>query len=163
MINWDQVIQTLSDGKVVTVDPARWNMSNPEYAEMLKLWTDSNFNTDSVKWTNYYDTQDIENKIATELSIIPLRSWISCIEPGYMTGYHYDIDDNEADYLKHGIIKRYSVFISKPSVGHLFILGKEYFYNNSQGTIVKWNNYKDWHNGINGGLENKYMFHIIGY
>ena len=163
MINWDQVIQTLSDGKVVTVDPARWNMSNPEYAEMLKLWTDSNFNTDSVKWTNCYDTQDIENKIATELSIIPLRSWISCIEPGYMTGYHYDIDDNEADYLKHGIIKRYSVFISKPSVGHLFILGKEYFYNNSQGTIVKWNNYKDWHNGINGGLENKYMFHIIGY
>jgi hypothetical protein len=163
MIDWNYTIQELTDGKIVTVDPDRWNMNNPEYAKMLKLWTDSNFNTGSVKWTNYYNTQEIEKKLAVELSITPLRSWISCIEPGFMTGYHYDIDDNEETYLTHGTIKRYSVFISKPSVGHLFILGKEYFYNNSQGTIVKWSNYREWHNGINGGLENKYMFHIIGY
>jgi hypothetical protein len=163
MIDWNLVVANLKDGRVVTVDPERWNMNNPEYAKMLQLWKDSNFNTDSVKWTNYYDTKDIEKEIAKEVSITPLRSWISCVEPGYMTGYHYDIDDNEEAYLTHGLLKRYSVFISNPSVGHLFILGKEYFYNNLQGTIVKWSNYKEWHNGINGGLENKYMFHIIGY
>jgi hypothetical protein len=163
MINWNQIIKSLVDGRIVTVDPSKWNMNNPEYKKMLDLWESKNFNTASVKWTNYYDTKDLEDKIAQSLSITPLRSWISCVEPGFMTGYHYDIDDNEEEYLKNGTLKRYSIFISEPTVGHIFILGKDYFYNNPQGTIVKWSNHREWHNGINGGLENKYMFHIIGY
>lgn len=163
MINWNNIISNIKDGQVVTVDPLRWNMNNPEYQQILDLWKSKNFNTDSIKWINFYNTEDIESKIASELKITPLRSWISCVEPGFMTGYHYDIDDNEEEYLKHGLLKRYSIFISKPAIGHLFILGNEYFYNKPQGTIVKWSNYKEWHTGINGGLENKYMFHIIGY
>jgi hypothetical protein len=163
MINWNNIINNLVDGRVVTVDPERWNMSNPEYKAMLDLWKSKNFNTDSVKWTNYYNTTDIASKLATELTITTLRSWISCVEPGYMTGYHYDIDDNEKEYLTHGLLKRYSVFMNEPTVGQLFILGKDYYFNKSQGTILKWSNYREWHNGINGSLENKYMFHIIGY
>jgi hypothetical protein len=80
-----------------------------------------------------------------------------------MTGYHYDIDDNEQEYLKNGALKRYTIFVSKPDVGHVFILGKDYYFNQLQGTMLKWEHHRDWHNGINGGLENKYMFHIIGY
>jgi hypothetical protein len=163
MINWDNVIDNLANGNVVTVNPARWKMSNPEYTEMIDLWESNNFNTNSVKWINYYDTKDIETQLASELNIKPIRSWISCVEPGYMTGYHYDIDDNESEYLKLGNLKRYSVFISKPEVGHLFILNKEYHYNNPQGTILEWDRYRDWHNGINGGFTNKYMLHILGY
>lgn len=163
MINWNQVIQSLSDGKVVTVDLSRWNMSNPEYEEILKLWKSKNFNTASVKWTNYYNTKDIEIEIAEHLDLTPLRSWISCVEPGYMTGYHYDIDDNEQEYLKNGTLKRYTVFVSEPTVGHVFILGKDYYFNQPQGTILKWEHHRAWHSGINSGLENKYMFHIIGY
>jgi hypothetical protein len=163
MIDWNVVIANLKDGKDITVDPSRWNMANLEYAEILKLWKDNNFNTDSVKWTNYYDTKDLENKIAEQVNITPLRSWISCVEPGYMTGYHYDIDDNEEEYLTHGKIKRYSVFIGEPSVGQVFILGNKYHYNNAQGAVLEWDNYREWHNGINGSLSNKYMFHIIGY
>ncbi len=163
MINWGSIISNLKDGSVVTVDPARWRMSNPEYNEMLNLWKSKNFNTDSVKWTNYYDYGNIESTIADNLEIKPIRSWISCVEPGYMTGYHYDIEDREKEYLEHGTIKRYSIFISEPDVGHLFILGKDYYFNKSVGTTLKWNNYREWHNGINGGLSNKYMFHILGY
>jgi len=163
MINWNSIIHDLTDGRVVTVDPARWDMNNPEYKQMLDLWKDSNFNTDSVKWTNFYNTKDIEKDLSEQLGITPLRSWISCVEPGYMTGYHYDIDDNEKEYLKHGKLKRYSVFISQPSVGQLFVLGHEYHYNKPQGTILEWNNHREWHNGINGSLSNKYMFHLIGY
>ena len=132
MIDWNSIIANLSNGSVVTIDPARWKMSNPEYKEMLDLWKSKNFNTNSVKWTNYYDTKGPEMEIAKEVGIIPLRSWISCVEPGYMTGYHYDVDDNEKEYLKHGLIKRYSIFIGKPDVGQLFILGKEYFYNTTR-------------------------------
>ena len=163
MINWNSIIADLKDGKDVTVDPAIWNLDNPQYETILNLWKYSNFNTASVKWTNYYDTKDIEKEIAEQVGVTPLRSWISCVEPGYMTGYHYDIDDNEKEYLTHGNIKRYSVFISQPSVGQLFILGHEYHYNKPQGTILEWTTYKDWHNGINGSLSNKYMFHLIGY
>ena len=163
MINWDDIISNLKDGNIVTVDPARWKMSNPEYKEMLDLWESTNFNTKCVKWTNYYDTTEIEIELAKEMNITPLRSWISCVEPGYMTGYHYDIDDNEQEYLTHGKLKRYAVFISKPQTGQLFILDKEYHYNKEQGTIIKWNSYRDWHNGINGSFANKYMFHILGY
>jgi hypothetical protein len=163
MINWNSIIDNLKDGKVVTVDPTRWNMDNPEYKQMLDLWKDSNFNTDSVKWTNYYDTKEIEKEIAEQVGVTAVRSWISCVEPGYMTGYHYDIDDNEQEYLKQGALKRYTVFVSEPDVGHVFIIGKEYYFNKPQGTILKWGNYRDWHNGINGSLSNKYMFHLLGY
>ena len=163
MISWDNVIENLKNGSVVTVDPDRWNMANPEYKQILNLWQENNFNIDSVKWINFYDTKDVEDKLCKQLNITPLRSWISCLEPGWITGYHYDIDDNEKEYLKHGDIKRYSVFISKPSLGHIFILNDNYHFNNEQGKILEWNNYKDWHNGINAGLTNKYMFHILGY
>jgi hypothetical protein len=163
MINWNTVINNLTAGKVVTVDPDRWNMSNPEYTEILEIWKRNKFNTDSVKWTNYYDTIDLEVAVSKEVGVTPLRSWISCVEPGYMTGYHYDIDDNEKEYLKRGTLKRYSVFMSRPEVGHLFILGKDYHFNKPQGSVLEWNSYRDWHNGINGSFTNKYMFHIIGY
>lgn len=163
MINWDDVIGKLTNGRVITVDPSKWNMDNKEYQEMVDLWNQNNFNLNSVRWVNYYSYGDLENQIAEQLKITPLRSWISCVEPGYMTGYHYDIDDNESEYLKHGHMQRYSIFISKPEIGHLFILNKDYHYNNPQGTILKWNHYRDWHNGINGSFKNKYMFHILGY
>jgi hypothetical protein len=163
MINWNAVIADLKDGRDITVDPKIWNMMNPEYAEILKLWKDNNFNTDSVKWTNYYNTKDIEAELASQLFVTPLRSWISCVEPGYMTGHHYDIDDNETEYLKHGKIKRFSVFMSKPSIGQLFIMGDNYYYNMEQGYILVWGNHREWHNGINGSLANKYMFHLLGY
>jgi hypothetical protein len=163
MIDWNSVISNLKDGSIVTVNPERWNMNNPKYKEMVELWESNNFNTGSVRWINYYDTKDIQATIARDLEITPIRSWISCVEPGYMTGYHYDIDDYEEEYLKLGKLKRYSIFISEPAVGHVFILGETYHVNNPQGSILKWDHHREWHNGINGGLRNKYMFHILGY
>lgn len=163
MINWNTVISELKDGKVITIDPSRWNMANPEYKEMLELWKSHDFNTNSVKWINYYDCKDIEIEIAKKVNVTPLRSWISCVEPGYMTGYHYDIDDNETEYLKLGKLKRYTVFISQPKLGHIFILGEKYYYQQPQGTMLEWNTHREWHNGINGGFTNKYMFHLLGY
>lgn len=163
MIDWNTVIEELKDGNVVSIDPDRWNIANSEYTDILKLWQENNFNTDSIRWINFYNTKEVESQLCNQLNISPLRSWISCLEPGYMTAPHYDIDDNEQEYLKYGEIQRYSIFISKPAIGHLFILEDKYHFNNPQGTLLKWNSYKDWHNGINGSLTNKYMFHLLGY
>ena len=35
MIDWNTIINNLSNGYVVTVDPERWNMNNPEYARYM--------------------------------------------------------------------------------------------------------------------------------
>lgn len=163
MIDWSLVIKSLQNGSIVSVDPLRWNLKNPQYKKILDLWKTNNFNTNAVRWINYYEYGDIENQISSQLNIKPLRSWISCVEPGYMTGYHYDVDDNEEEYLKFGELQRFSIFIGEPDVGQIFILGNQYHFNKPQGTILKWNHHREWHNGINGGLKNKYMFHIIGY
>lgn len=162
-VDWKYIISNLTSGNVVNLNPERWNMMNPEYQTMIDLWKQHSFNTDSVRWVNYYEYGDLESKIAKDLDITPLRSWISCVEPGYMTGPHYDIDDNEQEYLKHGTIQRYSIFINEPEVGQLFILNNQYYYDQPVGTVVKWDHYRDWHNGINGSFKNKYMFHILGY
>lgn len=163
MINWDNVTARLKNGREISPRPELWNTGNPEYKDIYNLWKKNNFNIDVIKWTNFYDCKEEEAILCDELQITPLRSWISCVKPGYMTAPHYDVDDNEAEYKKYGNIKRYSVFISKPSVGHLFILRDEYHFNNPQGTVLKWNHYRDWHNGINGSFEDKFMFHILGY
>jgi hypothetical protein len=91
------------------------------------------------------------------------RSWISSVEPGYMAPLHFDYDDQMEQYLTKGIPKRFTFFISKPAHGHIFILGEDYHFNNPQGTVIEWDNYKEWHSGINAGMQIKYQFHLIGY
>lgn len=166
----EQLVASLStqQGSPVTTDPSRWNMDNSEYSKIQKLWQEANFNPNAIKWTNYYPTthypQDIVDDVASYLRMTGVhRSWISRVDPGYYAPWHWDIDDNEADYLTKGPIKRYSIMLCEPTPGHIFMLGEDYLYNSPQGAIFKWNNYKDWHSGINAGMTPKYMLHILGY
>lgn len=168
MINWDKVIADLpSVGTVVSTSPDRWDLSNPEYLKIYNQWKQADFNMDAIQWTNYYPgkhfDQIIIDELATELKVTTIRAWISCIDPGYMAPWHWDVDDNEAEYLKNGEISRYSCFIEQPAHGHIFILGDDYYFNQPQGTIVKWKNYKEWHSGINAGLTPKYMLHLLAH
>ncbi len=167
MRNWDFIIDNLINGSDVTVDPARWNLGNPEYKKILDLWTKANFNLDCIKWTNYYPStsfsDDVVNNVAQELNLKHVhRAWISKIDPGYMAPWHWDIDDNETEYLKFGSIKRYTVIIKQMAKGHLLIVGDDYFYNKPTDTVIKWANYKEWHSSSNAGMEPSYLFHILG-
>lgn len=166
--DWDNVIDSLEkqDGVSITADPSKWNLDTPGYTDIYKIWQDAKFNPNAIKWINYYpDThyaQEIINELAQGLHLRVLRSWISKIEPGYFAPWHWDVDDNEEEYLQGGDIVRYSIFIEPPAMGHVFIINDDYYFNMLQGKIVKWKNYKDWHCGINGGLKPKYMLHILG-
>lgn len=164
MINWQGILKTIDTNRSrdITVDPAIWDLSNPGYNEILTLWKNNNFNTDSVKWTNYYLDVKVQELFAEQMGCSPLRSWISKIEPGYMTGWHWDVDDNEQAYKSQGNLVRYTCFIDQPKLGHIFLVDDQYYCNMPQNTIVKWNNYNDWHSGTNCGLEPFYMFHLIG-
>jgi len=156
------------EGVSVTTDPNRWNFDTPGYADIYKKWQDAKFNPNAIKWTNYYPgnhySQDIVDNVAAHLKLKGVhRSWISRIDPGYYAPWHWDVDDNEPEYLKKGQVLRYSISLSAPVMGHIFILGEDYLYKMTPGTIFKWKNYKEWHAGINAGMEPKFMFHIIGY
>lgn len=157
-----------AQGTVVNTDPARWNQDTPGYSEVYTLWKDSKFNIASIQWINYYPEKDFSQSIVDDAAeFLGLngvhRAWISKIDPGYFAPWHWDVDDNEKEYLKKGPIKRYSITMTNPAMGHIFILEDNYYFNKMSGTVIKWNDYKQWHAGINGGLSPKLMFHIIGY
>jgi hypothetical protein len=175
-LDWDDVIQSLlkQEGSTITTDPSRWNLDNSEYGKILKLWDEANFNYNSIKWTNYYPEKHFPSKIDLDVcEYLKLdgvhRSWISRVDPGYYAPWHWDVDDNEYEYLKKGEIKRYSIFITgdnymqESTLGQIFILGNDYLYQCPKGSIFKWNNYKEWHAGINAGLKPKFMYHLIAY
>lgn len=153
-------------GDAVTTDPSRWKFSNPEYKKIHDLWIDASFNKDSIQWINYYPHKHYDATFSENIAAVlnlsrTHRSWISRINPGYYAPLHWDIDDNEARYLSHGEIKRYSMMMTA-SIGHLFILDDTYIYNKDIGTIIQWHDHRAWHAGSNAGLKSKYMFHILG-
>lgn len=154
-------------GIAVTTDAAYWNLDTPGYSEIYKIWTDASINLKSVKWINYYPnihfSSEIITTVAEFLNVQVHRAWVSRIDPGYFAPWHWDVDDNEADYLIKGTPVRFSCFICNHSVGQVFIVNDKYYHTMPQGTIIKWNNYKDWHCGINGGLVPKFMLHILAY
>jgi hypothetical protein len=168
IVDWAKITASLTNGVDITTDPEYWDFDTPGYSEIYKMWNDANFNKNAIKWTNFYPSthypQEVVDDVAKHLGLIGVhRSWISRVDPGNFAPWHWDVDDNEQEYLKKGTIKRYSIMLSGPTFGHIFILGDDYYYNTPAGTILEWNNYKEWHSGINAGMKPKYMFHIIGY
>ena len=155
-------------GTAITTDPSHWNLKNTEYSKIYDLWKSANFNVDAIKWTNYYPDKDFSSDLVNDIAFYLRangvhRSWISRIDPGYYAPWHWDVDDNEDEYLKHNEIKRYSIMMNSNVSGHIFMLGQDYLYNLPCGSIFKWNNYKDWHSGINAGMTPKFMFHLLAY
>jgi len=155
-------------GSDVTTDPSRWNLDNSEYGKIHTIWKEANFNTNAMKWTNYYPNehfpQEFVDDVADHLNLKGVhRAWISRVDPGYYAPWHWDVDDNEQEYLKQGEIKRYSMSLGDKVLGHIFMLGEDYLYNCIRGSIFHWNNHNEWHSGINAGMTPKFMFHIIGY
>ena len=92
-----------------------------------------------------------------------IRDRISRVDPGYMAPWHWDVDDNEQAYLQKGEIKRYSITMCSPTMGHIFVIGDDYIYGAPEGSIFKWNDHRAWHTGINAGMTPKFTFHILGY
>lgn len=168
MNKWTEIIAHLDSkqGVEVTTDPSRWNLDNPEYLIIYNQWIAADFNMSAIKWINYYPGQHFDESITTDLadslSISVHRAWISKINPGYFAPWHWDVDDNEEQYLTKGEIKRFSIFLSKQHPGHFFTTDEETFSNTQQGMIYQWKNYRSWHAGANAGLTPKYMLHLIG-
>jgi len=168
-IDFEPVVVDLinKQGKDVLPDRLRLNKHNPAYNKLFELWESGNFNLSSAKWTNYYPGTDYDENVTFAfeklLKVKTARAWISRVDPGYCTPWHWDTDDNEKHYLSLGDLKRFSCHISKPEFGHVFLLGKEAHYFWNQGDVHKWNTYRAWHAGFNCGVKPKFMLHLLAY
>jgi hypothetical protein len=167
-IEWNDIINEIKfkEGASITPSFDKWNLDNSEYIKIYNMWKEANFNISSIKWINYYPEehfpQTVIDCLSLHLNVSVLRAWISRIDPGFFAPWHWDVDDKEHEYLEKGYPKRFSCFIEEPDNGHLFVIGDECFYNQPQGTIVEWGDYKDWHCGSNAGITPKFMLHLLG-
>jgi hypothetical protein len=168
-IDWNKIIADLPLDKGDPKVPGKKFYQNTDgrFDEIIKKWQSAGYDQgDSVEWINYYPgihfNMSLVDEISKQLELEHARSWISRIRPGKMAPYHQDIDDNIEQYLSKGPLERYSIFISKPSLGSVFLLKDQTFHYQDQGTVVKWNDYMDWHAGVNCGFSDKFMFHFLG-
>jgi hypothetical protein len=175
LINWDSVVDICktSNGDLNTpsgvIDrseaAAEGELLN-SYREIMNTWLDAGYNLPDIQWYDYYPGEHFDSDIETEFSRIvnaePLRVFVSEVHPGRNVPYHWDVEDNEEEWLAAGDIKRWVCFMDKPQFGHVLILENECFYNVKQHEIWEWDSYKSHHAGTNCGTEPHYLFHFVG-
>jgi hypothetical protein len=168
-IDWDLIISKLllEEGDVKVPGKQFYLNTDGRFDETIKIWTDAGYDkSEAVEWINYYPGKHFDKAIVDMFSQLVnckcARSWISRIRPGKMAPYHQDIDDNIEEYQALGELVRYSVFISKPAPGSIFLFKDNVYYLQPQGTVTEWDHYLDWHAGTNCGFTDKFMFHFLG-
>ena len=86
--------------------------------------------------------------------------WIIRTVPGRVTIPHQDYDDREQILEKYGTIVRFHIHISRPSIGHVFVLKDHAHHMEAQGNCYEWDHHTDWHSVSNSSFTNQY---ILGY
>lgn len=171
-IDWGFLLSSLQavEGKSITLDISNFNSNDHRYVDIFNKLQNAKFNPYSAKWINYYPnihySSTIDEKISNWLGLTGVhRSWISRLDPGFYAPWHWDVDDNETEYLKKGSIKRFSGFIDtkETSMAHVFTIEKDSICNTDQGDFYQWGNHDAWHAGMNGGLYPKFMYHVLGW
>jgi hypothetical protein len=154
-----------TSGKIVSANSDL--RKNDLYSNFFEIWDRANFNYNSVLWENYYPDihykSDIISPLENLLNVHHIRSWVSKLNPGYCTPWHFDIDDHETEYLKLGQLKRFVITLSDTSPGHVFMLEDEYLHNYKSGDLFEWKNYKSFHSGMNSGITPKYLYNFLSY
>ena len=92
-----------------------------------------------------------------------IKSWISKIYPGKTAPWHWDWDVDWKEYEKKGNPVRFTAMINEPAPGHVFIVGDKALYNEKQGDVHKWPDFKSYHGGTNCGLVPKFNFNYLAY
>lgn len=136
-----------------------------EMQELLASMEDAGLDFAFVQIGEYWLKKEdpLLKQFGSIVGATPILAYISVIGPGNGITPHWDIDDNEHQQNSMGRVRRFSCFIEKPAMGHVFIVGDKHLYNQEQGSIWEWDSYKTDHIGANFGLTNKYLFNFLGY
>ena len=107
-------------------------------------------------------SQTIVDTFAEFINATEINCWVSRIQPGNMTPWHWDANDNEEEYRKMPNMIRCSCHVSPPTPGHALMLEEYCLYNQAQGNVWEWPDRTSWHGGINCGFTPKYLFNFFG-
>jgi len=175
-IDWDSVIPLCNingDHNTVTsvVDRSEAEAENEllsSYRGIIDTWQAANYTLSDIEWYDYYPGEhfpiEVQEAFGKLVNASPLRVFVSQVDPGRNVPYHWDVEDNEQEWLsQYGNLVRYVCFIDKPQFGHVLILEDECFYNVAQHEVYEWNNYRSFHAGTNCGSTPYYLFHFLGY
>lgn len=164
-INWQNVINSIEQKPGLMLPNLQW--TNPHFLKILEMYNHIDYLKSSMQWINYY-CDDYGEHVNTEFGNFVkkpnyVKAWISRINPGYTAPWHWDIDDNEAEYLKHGDIIRFSCRINMNSAGQVAIVGDHAIHGGPVGDVYQWPDHRMWHGSVNTGLEPKYQFNYLAY
>lgn len=165
-LDWNRLIKSVENKVGKRLPNLIWD--NPHFEEMKKLYIDSNYVIEASEWINYYPREDFDlgfvQDFGKQLGHTSFaRAWISRINPGKTAPWHWDLDDEEAEYLSKGQIIRYVCKMNQPSPGQVTIIGNHALHGGSQGDTYQWPDHRMWHGSVNCGLEPKYQFNYLGY
>ena len=168
-INWDQLIDEIS---ISTGEPRTFGINffqnlNHEFDSNMNLLLDAGYNSSNAGWSNFYPEKHFNSSVVDQFSKLvkatTIRAWVSKIDPGKCAPWHQDIDDHGYLYDNYKNLYRVNCFISKPQIGHVFLIENNSFYLMPQGSVYEWPNRLAWHSGINCGISPKYLFNYLGY
>jgi hypothetical protein len=170
-LDCDKLINTLQQH---TVAPCHGHMeldsTNPfyqEYIEQTRILKQAGYDESTVEYRHYQSGTHFDKQVELIISeltgAIPLLCWISEIRPGKCTPRHWDINPWEKEQEKLGELVRYFCFLSKPTMGHVFVTSEDCYYMEEQGNVYQYSHRHEWHAGANVGLEPKFLLTFTGY
>jgi len=165
-IDWNKIISGIKNKEGIVLPKLIW--PNPHFEEMKKLYADSNYIMSSAEWINYYSGTDYDEEVNKMFGkfvgkVEYARAWISRINPGKTAPWHWDLDDEEEEYLKRGDLLRYTSRISPNGVGQVAIVGNTAIHGGHAGDVYLWPDHRMWHGSVNAGLTPKYQFNYLAY
>lgn len=168
-VDWTQLLVQLMHCPPAKRGPGHHQADHPNANGMHKQWNDAGYVlTDAggtVGWDMYLSGANFPHSIVTQvcdwIGIENISTWISAIHPGEYAPLHYDFQDDETVFDQPGV-ERYHVHITKSVPGHAFFVGNECAYGYSAGDVYQWGSWRDYHAGVNAGLQKKFTMNIIG-
>lgn len=170
LIDWQVVVDKLAVTEPGYIGPRHSSKDDiVGIQEMAKLWDDAGFvlinEGGNAGWDMFFPDKHFDKNIvdtfASYVNATPLSCWISRVNPGCMTPWHWDCNDNEEYYSTLNTV-RYTCHISKPGIGHAIMIEDTCIHNQEQGAVWQWPARTSWHGGINCGFEPKYLFNFFG-
>ena len=166
ILNWNEIINEVKDQEGKCACKYLPVSEVPELKEINDALGE--YCQPSIEWINYYPGKEFSMEVAEKFGEFVgaprmIKSWISKIYPGKTAPWHWDWDVDWKEYEKKGNPVRFTAMINEPAPGHVFIVGDEALYNQKQGDVHKWPDFKSYHGGTNCGLVPKFNFNYLAY